>query len=229
MFKAQMSPEELRELYYYYPSLKKITETNDKIVAEIQSLLECPVCLTIPRDLPIPSCPSGHIVCQTCRSKVLNCPTCRQKMSKRNRNTLAGSIIEQMEHMCRHDGCEMKLKLQKIKIHEQHCPHEFINLTTSGINKERTLKTVNFKIRRTTPLYELKRKYSDTIGAPLRSLKFLFNGNIIKDEDSCMKHGLNQDDTIGVVRLEDKKTKKKKVVYPSEISKLDKTYARIHC
>ena len=199
------------------------------IVAEVESLLECPVCLTLPRDLPIPSCSSGHIVCQTCRPKVLNCPTCRQKMPKKNKNTVAGSIIEQMEHKCRHDGCNVKLKLQKIKIHERHCSNEYITLNTSGINKGRTLKTVRFKINRNASLYSLKSNYSDIIGAPLRSLKFLFNGNIIKDEDSCMKHGLNQNDTIGVVRLEDKKAKKTKVVYPSEISKLNKTYTRINC
>ena len=149
-------------------------------------------------------------------------------MPKKNKNTVAGSIIEQMEHKCRHDGCNVKLKLQKLNIHEKHCPYEYINLKTSGINKERTLKTVHFRINRNASLYNLKTTYSDMVGAPLRSLKFLFNGNIIKDEDSCMKHGLNQDDTIGVVRLEDKKTKKAKVVYPSETSKLNKTYTRLN-
>ncbi len=224
-----MSPEELRELYYYYPSLKKTTETNDKIVAEIQSLLECPVCLTIPRDLPIPSCPSGHIVCQTCRPQVMNCPTCRQKMPKNNRNTLAGSIIEQFEHKCRHRGCNIKMKLPRLKIHENNCSSEKIKLSISGINKESTLKTVTFGIRRNIALDSLKSTYSDMMGVPLCYLKFKFKGKIIKDGDSCMKHGLKEEDTIGVVRIEDKKTKKKKVVYPSQINKLDKTYTRIHC
>ena len=38
--------------------------------AGIQEDLECPVCFSIPRELPIPSCSAGHIVCQTCRVEV---------------------------------------------------------------------------------------------------------------------------------------------------------------
>ena len=43
----------------------------------IEKLLECPVCYNIPRDLPIPQCPAGHIICKTCRDPVSMCPTCR--------------------------------------------------------------------------------------------------------------------------------------------------------
>ena len=31
---------------------------------ELESSLQCPVCLLIPRTLPVPACPSGHIMCQ---------------------------------------------------------------------------------------------------------------------------------------------------------------------
>ena len=39
--------------------------------------LECHVCFEIPRQLPIPACPKGHIVFKTCRENVKTCPTCR--------------------------------------------------------------------------------------------------------------------------------------------------------
>ena len=34
--------------------------------------LECPVCFSIPRELPIPSCSAGHIVCKSCRVEVIH-------------------------------------------------------------------------------------------------------------------------------------------------------------
>ena len=41
----------------------------------------CPICLEVPRDLPIPSCQAGHIVCRKCLPKLKdnNCPTCRTR------------------------------------------------------------------------------------------------------------------------------------------------------
>ena len=45
--------------------------------AELEESLQCPVCLLIPRALPVPACPAGHIICQACREKVTLCPTCR--------------------------------------------------------------------------------------------------------------------------------------------------------
>ena len=42
----------------------------EKMSKELQSQVECPVCLTLPReDRAIPCCPQGHIVCSTCRDK----------------------------------------------------------------------------------------------------------------------------------------------------------------
>ena len=40
----------------------------EKMSKELQSQVECPVCLTMPReDMPVPCCPLGHIVCSTCK------------------------------------------------------------------------------------------------------------------------------------------------------------------
>ena len=42
----------------------------EKMSKELQSQVECPVCLTMPRDdKPVPCCPLGHIVCSTCKDK----------------------------------------------------------------------------------------------------------------------------------------------------------------
>ena len=42
----------------------------EKLSKELKSQVECPVCLTMPReDRAIPCCPQGHIVCSTCKDK----------------------------------------------------------------------------------------------------------------------------------------------------------------
>ena len=77
----------------------------------VESTLECPVCLSLPRDLPVPCCPSGHIVCNYCRGEVKKCPVCSQKMPANMTNSVVGSLIEQVEHKCQYSeqGCEVKI------------------------------------------------------------------------------------------------------------------------
>ena len=42
------------------------------ILKEHASLVECPVCLMLPReDKPVPCCPQGHFVCSTCKDKLI--------------------------------------------------------------------------------------------------------------------------------------------------------------
>ena len=39
---------------------------------EQQSLVQCSVCLMLPReDKPVPCCPQGHFVCSTCKDKLI--------------------------------------------------------------------------------------------------------------------------------------------------------------
>ena len=51
----------------------KVTLTDD----DINDLIECPICLTIPYEGPIYQCESGHIVCKDCHPKLKECPQCR--------------------------------------------------------------------------------------------------------------------------------------------------------
>ena len=52
---------------------------RDKLIVEIekmeleeklQNLIECPVCLTLPRAGPVPCCANGHFVCSPCLGKL---------------------------------------------------------------------------------------------------------------------------------------------------------------
>ena len=89
----------------------------------IESLLKCPICFNIPRDLPIPSCPSGHIVCRPCKERVEDCPTCRQPMPANMTNSLAAALIEKVQHRCKFSdqGCAVKMILKDLVTHEKQC------------------------------------------------------------------------------------------------------------
>merc|ERR1712179_643703 len=41
----------------------------------LKKMVECPICLEVPRKGPIFMCPNGHFLCKKCRRE--NCPTCR--------------------------------------------------------------------------------------------------------------------------------------------------------
>ena len=86
-------------------------------------LLECPICLNVPRDLPIPACSAGHIICKKCKSTVTSCPTCRRRLYNDGINSLAASMIEKVPHRCKfvEYGCEVKDFLCQLKIHEENC------------------------------------------------------------------------------------------------------------
>ena len=96
----------------------------DDSINSVSSELECPVCYIIPRDIPIPQCSKGHIVCQGCRKSVTICPTCREPYSEANMNSsLAAKLIEKIPHQCKFTeyGCEKKDFLDQLKLHEQKC------------------------------------------------------------------------------------------------------------
>ena len=112
----------------------------------IRSELVCPVCLNIPRDLPIPSCPSGHFVCRPCKKRVRDCPTCRQPMPPNMTNSLVGALIEQVQHKCKFadHGCEVKMMLKDLVTHEKTCPDRTIKCPYTGCAQ--VLKLKNFDI-----------------------------------------------------------------------------------
>ena len=93
------------------------------IVEDFEKDLECPVCLNIPREVPIPSCPAGHIVCKTCKPKVQECPTCKREYPYGKfavTSSLAASLIDKVPHKCKYQDfkCDVKKKLSEIVEHD---------------------------------------------------------------------------------------------------------------
>jgi len=121
----------------------------EKMSKELQSQIECPVCLSMPRDdRPVPCCPQGHFVCSTCRDELirqgkLDCPTCRVPMGQ-GQSLLALTVIKNVQHECGHQGCNVKLNFDKIKEHEEKCIWRLIPCPGMGINC--TAKTPLFNV-----------------------------------------------------------------------------------
>jgi len=97
-------------------------ESTD-ILASIEEEVTCPVCKQIPRTVPIPVCPNGHIICQPCLNKLetLVCPTCRVPILPNKFSVVAAGVASKLLHLCKFQGCKVKMTLTKVKIHELNC------------------------------------------------------------------------------------------------------------
>ena len=94
-----------------------------KLTQEVTDQIECPVCLEVPRIGPVPVCPNGHLVCKSC--KTASCPTCRTAMGKGN-SLLAVTILENIDHRCKLQDCELEFPLHEIEKHESGCKHRIV-------------------------------------------------------------------------------------------------------
>ena len=100
-------------------------------------MLECPVCLELPRNGPIYGCRKGHHLCQACVSKVKGCPVCREP-DVGCRNLLAEKVVEvtlqDVPIKCRWSNCDFKLLMGSLGDHEKFCPHREIPCASSYRN-----------------------------------------------------------------------------------------------
>ena len=114
------------------------------IVSDFEKDLECPVCFNIPRSVPIPSCPAGHIVCTTCKPKVKDCPTCRRNYPDglEVTSSLAASLIDKVPHRCKFSdyGCDVRLRLKDITKHEAKCPERTVKCPRRNCRKNIQMK-----------------------------------------------------------------------------------------
>eukprot|EP00092_Neocalanus_flemingeri_P035724 GFUD01038895.1.p1 GENE.GFUD01038895.1~~GFUD01038895.1.p1 ORF type:complete len:376 (-),score=88.15 GFUD01038895.1:23-1123(-) len=101
-------------------AIKKDSDAFKEICRE---QVECPVCLEVPTSGPVHVCPRGHLVCSTCKGA--SCPTCRTSMLG-GKSLLAVTVMENIEHECRHEDCDELLPLEEYKLHLKLCPHRSV-------------------------------------------------------------------------------------------------------
>jgi len=94
---------------------KKYTD----LTSLLRSNIECPVCMEVPTSGPVLECENGHIICSKC--KRTDCPSCRIKLGD-GKSLLAVTILENIEHACKHEGCNELHLLKNLDQHMKICP-----------------------------------------------------------------------------------------------------------
>ena len=57
---------------------------------------------------------------------------------------------------------------------------------------------IHFRVKQTTQMGKLKKSYSERVGVPVTSLRFLFDGRRINDDETPKALEMEQDDVIEV-------------------------------
>merc|ERR1719392_608768 len=89
----------------------------------LRSSLECPVCLEVPISGPFPQCRNGHLVCPKCKRS--ECPICRVGLFD-EKSLLAVKILDNIEHTCKHKGCNELFSRDNLETHMKVCPYRKI-------------------------------------------------------------------------------------------------------
>jgi len=105
-------------------------EQSDNLIKkdDLKDLLECPVCLRVPRSSPIFQCARGHVVCSECRPNVTTCPQCRDPLGN-IRSLISEKMLEKLPCVCKYTdhGCNVELAREVIGEHERGCQYRLVN------------------------------------------------------------------------------------------------------
>merc|ERR1712083_798825 len=71
---------------------------------------------------------------------------------------------------------------------------EYIKLKVVGQDSNE----IHFRVKQTTQMGKLKKSYSERVGVPITSLRFLFDGRRINDDENPKALEMEQDDVIEV-------------------------------
>ena len=109
--------------------VEEVTEQRT-LIRELMAKIECPVCLTVPREGPLPCCPRGHIICSGCIEKIKegggrDCPTCREPMGE-GRSLLGKVLVENIKHQCDLKSCKEMVPFKAYKQHKSECKYRLV-------------------------------------------------------------------------------------------------------
>jgi len=123
---------ERAELQSTVRNLEATLQESERVMSEVVGALNCPVCLELPRHLPVPVCQNGHTVCLTCsRNGLGHCPVCRDPQP-RGVSLLAGKLIQLVPHRCPHQPCNKVMRMGEVEEHQAACQHRNIRCVASS-------------------------------------------------------------------------------------------------
>lgn len=123
---------ERAELLSTVRSLEATLEERERAMSEVVGALTCPVCLELPRHLPVPVCQNGHTICLTCsRNGLGHCPVCRDPRP-RGVSFLAGRLIQVVPHRCPYQPCNKVMTMGEVEEHQAACQHRNIRCVASS-------------------------------------------------------------------------------------------------
>ena len=95
---------------------------------DLKDLLECPVCLMVPREGFVFQCENGHCVCSECHGKLTACPQCRGPIGKM-RNLIYEQLLPKIPHYCKFAsyGCKEEDINTALESHEKDCKYRLVN------------------------------------------------------------------------------------------------------
>ena len=97
---------------------------------------ECPVCLEIPKSIPIFQCESGHIHCNVCHPKLQNCPICRVKLGH-TRSLMSEKMFQQIQIKCSYEACSEMVLIQDVQNHEEKCEFRTVSCPVNKVCREK--------------------------------------------------------------------------------------------
>ena len=74
---------------------------------------------------------------------------------------------------------------------------EYINLKVV-IHGQEDSSEIRFRVKKTKQMQKLKKSYAESVGFPVTSLRFLFDGRRINDNETPKALDMEQDDVIEV-------------------------------
>ena len=98
-----------------------------RILEDLEEDLVCPVCLDIPRSIPIYQCERGHSICKICQPRLTACPLCRITYGNQGpiRALMTERCVTKIPSLkCRYadHGCQQpKMTLAQLEEHERDC------------------------------------------------------------------------------------------------------------
>lgn len=103
--------------------------------SEMESIIECIVCLEVPRNVHIYHCENGHNVCRACKRRVLRCPSGNCRYVGNSRNLTAEHLRATFfKFHCKYqiNGCQVLMKENKLIGHEVDCPFRMVECQGCG-------------------------------------------------------------------------------------------------